>query len=78
MRLPALLLLVALALPAAAQHDNHEYVWARVVSVDPIVARSTSPESREVCWEQPVTYYQPGRTYPTYRRDPTTGDDGES
>jgi len=64
---------LAFALPAAAQYDNQEYVWARVVSVDPIVARSTSPESREVCWEQPVTYYQPGRTYPTYRRDPTTG-----
>src|SRR5690606_24555851 len=45
----------------------------RVVAVDPIIAQRSSPESREVCWEQPVSYYQPGRTYPTYRRDPTTG-----
>ncbi len=63
-----------LVLPGAALAvDEYSYVWARVVSVDPIVARTSSPESREVCWEQPVTHYQPGRAYPTYRRDPTTG-----
>jgi uncharacterized protein YcfJ len=65
---------VALGLAGtAAASDRSDHVWARVVSVEPIVASFSNPESREVCWEQPVTYYQPGRTYPTYRRDPTTG-----
>jgi uncharacterized protein YcfJ len=64
---------------AVAQYDRYapvggdNHVWARVVSVEPIVARYSSPEAREVCWEQPVTYYQPGRSYPTHRRDPATG-----
>jgi uncharacterized protein YcfJ len=69
---------LAAAGTAAAQYDRYgpaeeNHVWARVVSVEPILARFSSPEAREVCWEQPVTYYQPGRSYPTHRRDPTTG-----
>jgi uncharacterized protein YcfJ len=65
---------VALGLAGAANaSDESAHVWARVVSVEPIVAQFSSPSSQEVCWEQPVTYYQPGRTYPTYRRDPTSG-----
>jgi uncharacterized protein YcfJ len=71
---------LALAGVAAAQapaYDSYDqdqnYVWARVLSVEPILARRTSPEAEEVCWEQPVSYYQPGRSYPTHRRDPTTG-----
>lgn len=68
---------LVLAAPALAQRDyrssDADYVWARVVSVDPIVARTSDPQAREVCWEQPVEQYQPGREYPTYRRDPTTG-----
>jgi uncharacterized protein YcfJ len=53
--------------------SEQSHVWARVVAVEPIIARRTSPEAEEVCGEQPVTYYQPGQSYPTHRRDPTTG-----
>jgi uncharacterized protein YcfJ len=45
---------------------DYDYVWARVVSVEPILA---TERGRRVCWDQPVSYYVPGRTYPTYRRD---------
>jgi uncharacterized protein YcfJ len=59
--------------PSFTDTYDENYIWARVVAVDPILARQSSPETEEVCWDQPVTYYQPGQSYPTHRRDPTTG-----
>jgi uncharacterized protein YcfJ len=53
--------------PHDYDEEDYDYVWARVVSVEPIVAYASGP--RRVCWEQPVAYYEPGRYYPTYRRD---------
>jgi uncharacterized protein YcfJ len=67
---------LAVAGSAAAWHDNSDtyrdtrYEWARVVSVDPIIDQYREPVAREVCYTEPVHYYEPRHGY--YRRD-TTG-----
>jgi uncharacterized protein YcfJ len=54
---------LALSGSAFAFHDDvyrsKRYEWARVVSVDPIIDRYSEPVDREVCSDEPVTYYEP-------------------
>jgi uncharacterized protein YcfJ len=68
---------LAVAGSAAAWHDDNygpEYDTARVVSVDPILDRYDEPVSREVCWNEPVEYYEPRYAYRNGRqRDNTAG-----
>jgi uncharacterized protein YcfJ len=37
-----------------------EYDYARVIDVDPIIDVDSRPIRRDECWEQPVTYREPG------------------
>ena len=47
---------------ASAQYrgyDDGRYDYAEVVRVDPIIERISEPVSRDVCWDEPVTYREP-------------------
>jgi uncharacterized protein YcfJ len=54
--------------------NGAEYDWARVVSVDPIIDQYQEPVPREVCYNEPVSYYEPEYAYePRGSRDGTGG-----
>jgi len=41
-------------------YDSDRYVYAEVVRVDPIYARTSRPIQREECWSEPVRYRESG------------------
>ncbi len=65
--------LVAGVAHAGWHEGDVEYDWARVVAVDPIIERYEVPVPREVCWNEPVEYYEPRYAY---ERGYRGGDDG--
>jgi uncharacterized protein YcfJ len=68
--------LAAGAAHAGWYENGVEYDWARVVAVDPIIDSYETPVSRDVCWNEPVEYYEPRYVYePGHRRggDGTAG-----
>jgi len=68
----ALALCVAASGMASAQQLYEEGDWARVVRVDPIIETYDEPVAREVCFDEPVEYYEPRYVYePGHRRDNT-------
>ncbi len=60
---------------ASAWQDGYDtdYDWARVVSVDPIIDTYNVPVDRDVCYNQPVEYYEPRYQYRSGRHRDTTG-----
>ncbi len=57
----------------AYQDESPEYDVARVVSVDPIIEYVDEPQSRDVCWNEPVERYAPRYRYERRSRDDRAG-----
>jgi uncharacterized protein YcfJ len=66
---------LAISGSASAYQDDYgpQYDWARVVSVDPIIERYDVPVNRDVCYEEPVQYYEPRYAYRDGRHRDNTG-----
>lgn len=61
---------------AAAGYDDEgrvSYAWARVVSVDPILETYDEPTTQDVCYDEPVEYYEPRYAYRRGSRSDGTG-----
>ncbi len=67
LRIPCVIVLAAIALPACAGHNkvsysnpayaNSQYAYARVLHVHPVTEVVQIPEERQVCREEPVEYH---------------------
>ena len=70
LRIPGILFLAVVALPACAGHhnvqypnpafDNAQYDYAKVLRVQPVTEIVQIPEERQVCVEEPVQHHAAG------------------